>query len=114
MVNMEAKARAPQPDLRIETEGLDETAPLLGRRPILQTLDTQVHPPAIDEVAPLLAMPATRQLAADYEVPHSAASYDAPMRHWNDGPEKGQDDLSIPTVQILILCYCRMIEPVMV
>ena len=108
---MEASARAPKPELRIDVEALDETAPLLGphasRRPNLQSLDTQVHPPAIDEIAPLLAMPAVKMLAADYEDPVSAVSYDAPMRKSDAGPSKDGDGM--PKVQILLLCYCCLL-----
>lgn len=76
------------------------------------SLEAQVHAPAIDEV---FAMPATQQVAADYAEPVSACSFDGALRHQDDGPEKtAQAASGLPRVQILLLCYCRMIEPIMV
>lgn len=116
---MSSPSKPQKPDLHIDVN-VEETTPLLhrqspSRRPTLRSLDTQIHPPAVEEAAPLLAVPAAGQLAPDYDAPASAVSYDeARRRPKSKKPEEEEDGPSMPRGQILLLCYARMIEPIAV
>lgn len=71
----------------------------MSSHPSLETAE-----PAVDEVTPLLTAPNTAQPAQ--------AKEEAPLAAQDAYHDDREDDTPLPKIQIFLLCYARLVEPI--